>query len=400
MKTKWIERLLLATVICLPMAQTCWAQGDGQSSLAKEIRRLGLEARVDASVRDVRIQRIAFELAKLAGTGRDMLRRNERVFQEALMLVCDTQIYETLSAETIAAVDAALERVFDLPHIQRSTEWEPLIYVYGFFNRNVTVDAITDVRDAIAAIPEADLNRLYVTYPHTVDAVCKPLAMGPLESAEATAAALEAAVPMLKEMLTQPPLPGRAFHPPSHAALILPPLYDRWAGRVPEGEVLRAHLGDRDAFARLLYEQLVGGREKEAPLEEYARGYYAYTGRYLANALARFDARDALPALKKSLAAYRAWGASGATIRYTERALVALGGVDARADFERKLDGAERESAVATLVWLCRNGRDETLSYAARLLGEALDVDADAALDTWFKRQLASLTDGAENREI
>jgi hypothetical protein len=211
--------------------------------------------------------------------------------------------------------------------------------------------------------------------------------MGPLADAASTRDALAVAVPMLKEMLTQPPLPGRAFHPPSHAALILVPLYGRWT-EGHESEIVREYLGDRDTFGKLLADQLVAARRSSTPIEDFEKSFYAYTGRYLANALARFDARSAVPALKTSLEAYRAWGGQAATVAYTERALVALGDADARSGFEAQLaDPAQRDAALATLVWLCRNGQGETLRYASTLLGTALEVDATQALDTWFLRQ-------------
>lgn len=303
-------------------------------------------------------------------------------------MLCDLPVYETLTAGTIETLDNALEQVFNLEEVSRGNDWEALIYVYGYFNRDVTPEEIGAVAERWRGTPVENREPDYPTYIHVIDAVCKPLSMGPL-SGGGTVEALEIALPLLIEGLTQAPQPGRAFHPPSHAALVLCPLYDRWPQQTPEGAVVRKHLGNREVFIRRVGDQLVGTQANPAELPDYAYGFYAYSGRYIANALARMDARSARPVLRASLEVYQDKGASDSTVTYTRRALVALGDAVERKAFEADLaDSARHEGAVAQLVWLTRNGGTETRAYAGQLLGSALECDAGTALETWFERQL------------
>ncbi len=358
---------------------------------ATEIRRLGLRARLYPEERDPAVQKLAGAIAVLSQSDRKLLEDLQKDFQEALLLVCDPDVYDTLSMETIHAVDDALEQAFTMDDINRDTTWEPLIYVYGFFNRDTSAAEIARVRDRWVAVPEEEREPYYPTYPHVIDAVTKPLAMGPLFNPEETGRALSVAVPMLRSMLVQSPLPGRAFHPPSHAALVLGPLYDRWAEDPALAVHVRTWLGSRAKCAALMAGQLVGSLPDRSGLQPFEYTFYAYTGRYLANALARFDAGEAVPALRESLAVYRAQGSSDATIAYTRRALVALGDETERAEFEESLASDDNVAAVSTLVWLCRNGGGEARAYASGLLGKELNVAPEKALQTWFERQLAAL---------
>jgi len=351
------------------------------------IRTLGLRARLYPEERDAAVQRLARSIAIMSTGDKAGLKERQRDFQEALLLVCDPEIYETLSTAAIEAVDNALESAFTMTDIKRDTDWEPLIYVYGFFNRDTNVQELIEIHDQWIAIPVEEREPYYPTYPHAVDAVTKPLSMGPLFNPMDTGPALDVAVPQLRAMLLQPPIPGRGFHVPSHAALVLGPLYERWADDPEHRTRVTAYLGVRDEFEALMAGQLIGSLPDTSDLEDFAFGFYAYSGRYIANALVRLDSGLAVPALRQSLEVYRAHDAPGATIAYTRRALVALGDEAERKAFEESLAAGD-ESAVATLVWLCRNARAEGEEYASTLLGKELGVPAGEALDAWFKQQL------------
>ncbi len=354
---------------------------------AKTIRNLGLRARVYPEEREADVRRLAKSIAVLAATDKTALHDRQNDFQEALLLMCDRGIYETLSTGTIAALDDALEGVFTMDDIKRDTEWEPLIYVYGFFNRDTNAKAIIRIHDWWIKIPPEEREPYYPTYPHAIDAVTKPLAMGPLFNRMETGPALDVAVPQLRSMLLQPPLPGRGFHIPSHAALVLGPLYERWANDPEYGPHVKTYLGTRDEFEALLAGQLIGALPGTSDLPDFAYGFYAYTGRYIANGLARLDARLALPALRQSLEIYQKHNAPDSTIAYTRRALAALGDEAERGALEQSLASGD-EPALATVVWLCRNAQGEGQTYAEDLLGKQLGVPAHDALETWFKKQL------------
>jgi hypothetical protein len=354
---------------------------------ANAIRVLGLRARLFPEERDAAVQRLAKSIAVLSASDTGTLRDRQGDFQEALLLVCDPGIYETLSPGSIEAVDAAIEGAVTMNDIQRDTDWEPLIYVYGFFNRDTNAEEIIKTFNQWEAMPAGEREPYYPTYPHAIDAVTKPLSMGPLFDPQETARALDVSASLLRSMLMQQPLPGRGFHVPSHAALVLGPLYDRWDDDIEYGPRVKQRLGDRDKFEALMAGQLVGAHPNCAGLEEFAYDFYSYTGRYFANGLARLDARVAVPALRQSLEIYRARNAPDATIAYTQRALAALGDASERAKLEAAFAAGD-EKAISAAAWICRNAQGEGKVFGCELLGEHLSVPADQALDAWFRRQL------------
>jgi len=362
-----------------------WAQ---EEPTPEAIQQFGRDARLDAANRDAHVQALAGITVQLAEADPARLHAPQRDVQEALLLVCDPPIFDTLSPETIEAVDHALEQVITLDEVSRSTRWEPLIYVYGFFNHDTSAEEIRRVWDVWVGMSDAEREQAYPTYPHTIDAVCKPLSMGPLAPPADTREALAVALPALKALLLQVPAPGRAYHIPSHAALVLGPMHDRWAGTELAGDLIEQHLGTREEFAALLAGQLAGARPDRAELSEVEFGFYAYSGRYIANGLARFNERSVVPILRKSLEVYEARGGDATVIAYTRRALAALGDPAERAALEAALETGV-DTAVPTLVWLCRNGQGETIEYAERLLGRALDCPPDNAVATWFREQQA-----------
>ncbi len=382
-----IALMLLVTALYTTGAS---AQPEDVVQDSTAIQVLGLRARLYPEERDASVQRLAKSMAVLGASDKGRLQELQRDFQEALLLVCDPGIYETLATGTIEAVDTAIEGVVTMDDIKRDTDWEPLIYVYGFFNRDTNAGEIVRIQDQWVGIPAEDREPYYPTYPHAIDAVTKPLSMGPLFDPQETAQSLDVATLLLRAMLLQPPLPGRGFHVPSHAALVLGPLYERWENDVRLGVHVKQHLGTRDEFEALMAGQLIGAQPDLANLDEVTLNFYAYTGRYLANGLARLDARVAVPALRQSLKIYRAHDAPEATIAYTERALAVLGDADARVKLESAL-GAGDEDALRTVVWICRNAQGEGNAYGCALLGEQMSVPADEALDTWFRRQLAEI---------
>ncbi len=390
--------LLLTTVLAgpaAPAAPAIAAESPPATTVsAEELTRLGLLARLEPDQRDSLVQAIAAHLVEAGRADRRKVQQMQSAFAQPLLLVCDPEVRRTLSPQTVEAVDAAIESVLRREDII-DERWDPLAYVYGYFNHDVTAAEIESVRDEWFALEDDRRQRLYPTFPHMIDAVCKPLSVGPLGSEQETAAALDVALPLLKLLMTARPAPGRAFHPPTHAALVLGALYERWADSPAHGAQVRRHLGDRRQFVRLMTDQLIASREDAATLTPMEVGYYAYTGRYFANALARLNAREAAPALRRSLELYEKNQVKGSTLLYTRRALVALGDEDMRRELEQQ---GERER-LQTGEWLCRNGQSETLEYGQRLLGEALGVAPEQALAEQFRRRLVEVEEQVDARQ-
>lgn len=151
---------------------------------------------------------------------------------------------------------------------------------------------------------------------------------------------------------------GYAFHPPSHAVIVIAPIYDRWADSGgPEDEVVRELLGTREDFVELLMSRVVGGVASPNDLPRFHYDFYAYDGAYFANAFARMDARESVDVLKRSLEVYAKKNGYSSVMGYTRRALVALGDKEVRTALESALSSANNSNAVDTLVWLCRDAR-------------------------------------------
>lgn len=349
------------------------------------IMRLGLEARIDPQLRNQRAQELATLILK-AKT--ETVHGLMRPIQEALLLLCDRRVLATLQRDTMRMIDDALEKHITIEEVDRSVRLDRLSYVYGFFNHDVKPSEIVKYRDQWASLSLEEKAPRYPTYIHIIDLVCKPLSVGPLDSPQQTAEALELAAPLLKQMVTQPPRPGTAFHEPSHAALVLGPFYERWADTDDYGAIIKKHLGEPEAFYQMLAQQLVGAQDDPLKLDKMQHAFYAYSGRYLANTLARLNARATAPILKKTLSVYEKTGAAPASIQYTKRALVALGDKDARAEFEKTLS---ENSDLSNLAWLARNGQGETLQYALKHLGAHLNADPAHAIKAYFEKQLEAL---------
>lgn len=378
--------MVTTTLIILAVAGALDVIGEDHTPDAGRIERLGLTARIDPSLRDRAIQQIAIRLKEMADADKSRAQQMQSAFQEALLLVCDRDVIGTLSNETIEAVDDAIESTMSLDDLARGG-WDRLGYVYGFFNHDVTVKEIKRVADGWDAIPEDQREPHYPQYVHLIDAVCKPLSIDGLQSDQETSAALAIALPLLKSMLLQKPKPGRAFHPPSHAALILGPLYERWERSEKHRLQLLEYLGDRQEFVALMLGQLVGARNDRMDLTDRDYAFYAYTGRYLANALARLNARAALPALQHSLDVYQAKGVAASTTDYTRRSLIALGDESERTQLEQ----GTPDHVISIAVWLARNGQGETAAYGRRLLGDVLRCDPGEAIERHFRGRLATL---------
>jgi len=374
-------------------AATCIAEDRGAVIVDPvEIRKAGLLLWIDSQQRDELLLRLARSIHHLASTDRAELKQIQLDFQDALLLATDSGVYESLAPQTIDAMDDALESVFDLSEIHRSTDWEPLIYAYGFFNRDVTPQEIKRVADAWVTIPISEREPLYPTYPHVIDAVCKPLAMGALTAGD-TLDALGVAIPILREQLLTPVSSGRSFHNPSHASIVLAAMYDRWTEGSDERNTIERHLGSRDSFIELLMSRLVGASSDLESLPVYAFRFYAYSGRYIANALARLDARVAIPVLRRSIEVYEIQAVDPLAISYSRRALVALGDSEAREALLLRLRSVEsREDGVRELVWLCRNGRGEGLQFGRSTLAEQLDTTPELALRAYFEGELNALS--------
>lgn len=110
--------------------------------IEREVRTLGIRARLEPDNRDRHLTELAATLKALAVEDEKALRMIERAFQYALLLSCDRDICDTLMPDTIEALDDALERLFTIEDINFDHRWEDLLYVYGFFNRDVTVEEI------------------------------------------------------------------------------------------------------------------------------------------------------------------------------------------------------------------------------------------------------------------
>lgn len=356
---------------------------------AHRLERLALTARLHPKQAEAAVRQIAESLQSAAGD-KDNLQRRQGQYQNALLLLCDHDVIGSLSIEAREAVDDAIEAAIGFDEI-RAGGWDRLAYVYGFFNHDVTPQQIEAIAKGWRNMTEAQRQRMYPPYPHLIDAVCKPLTVAGLADDEQTDRALRVAIPLLKEHAMGKPKPGRAFHPPTHAALNLGAAYNRWHDDPTHGPLIRELLGDRQQFEQLLTGRLIGAQPADS-LDRVAVGFYAYTGRYFANTLARLDARSAVPTLRRSLEVYRDKGVRGSTVRYTQRALVALGDAEQRRQLEAKLvANPQDQSVVRQLVWLCRNGRGETVQYAQGLLAKSLGCEPAEALNTHFARRLAAL---------
>ena len=354
-----------------------------------QVRVLGLEARLNPALRTAHLKELAMLMDSLS---LPEVKKLQGAFQYALLLLCDPEIVSSLDKEAVAAVDKSLERLFDFDEIARDTRWEPLIYAYGFFNLDVRPELIIPVLERWNSFSDEKKGPLNPTYIHLIDAVCKPLVSGELVDRATTKRALEIVLPALKDLYVAPAKPGTFFHAPSHCCLILGPLYDRWIDDAEFGPLVIEHLGERVAFEGLMASQLAGAVEGDEPLNRMERRYYFYIGSYLANSLARLNARSALPALERSLAIYKRDKADGRVMAYTQRALLALGNEEARAAFERDLKDADKgEECIKTLVWLCRNGQGETLEYGEEKLGALLKCEPNNALRTYFSSELEKM---------
>ena len=378
----------IATLFSSMVSGSAFAQATAPPSNA-EIRALGLEARLNPKVRNGNLQQLANLMESLSP---EQVHELQGAFQYALLLQCDPEIISTLDPVAIKAVDKSLEGLFDLDKIARDTHWEPLIYAYGFFNRDVSPEQITAVLSRWESLSDKEKSPLNPTYIHVIDAVCKPLVAGELSDRATTRQALEIVLPALKDLYSAPAKSGTFFHAPSHGCLILGPLYDRWIHDDEFGPLITQHLGDRAAFERLLASQLIGVMEKETPLPRMESRYYFYIGSYLSNTLARLNARSALPALERSLEIYKREKVKGQVMKYTQRALLALGNETARAEFEEDLkDAAKQKTCIKTLVWLCRNGRGETKAYGEEKLGALFECNPEEALRKHFELELMKL---------
>lgn len=354
-----------------------------------EIRVLGLEARLNPEVRNGNLLQLATLMDSLSS---DQVHERQGAFQYALLLQCDPEILPTLDPVAVKAVDKSLERIFDFSEIARDTKWEPLIYAYGFFNRDVSPEQIAAVLSQWESLSDKEKAPLNPTYIHIVDAVCKPLVAGELKDRETTRVALGIILPALKDLYIAPAKSGTFFHAPSHSCLILGPLYDRWIDDDEFGPLIKQHLGDRATFEKFLSSQLAGAVEKDTDLTRMESRYYFYIGSYLANTLARLDARSTLPELERSMEIYKREDADGRVMKYTQRALLALGNEMARAEFEGDLkDVTKNEACLKTLVWLSRNGRGETKAYGEEKLGAILECKPEEALRTYFESELLKL---------
>jgi len=382
-------RHFTALVIVIVPAVAAWSETTGD-----HIRGMGIEARINPETRDATLRELAEMLTQLAEDNRQRAHDLQQDFQYAVLLATDPGVYDTLAMDTILAVDNAMESTYTFEDVIEGDRWDPLTYAHGFYNRDVTAREIKDVAERWRDMEDDERRRQYPTYIHVIDAVTKPLAMGALTGGEdETHGALGIAVPLLKEMLLQEVLPGRAFHPPSHAALVLGPLHERWADHPRHGDLVRGHLGDREAFITLMEGRLIAAQPNPSEIEGFQRRFYAIVGQYVANALARMNARSAVPTLRECVS-YYARGVSDTAVAYTKRALVALGDTEARSAIEDYVERGQRLGEVeAIAVWLIRNGRGETVAYGQELLGRILDTDPESALRTHFENELARLDD-------
>jgi hypothetical protein len=384
--------IVCAGLIAFGLVSSAQNGTSGLGAVEREVRALGIRARIEPDNRDRLLVELATILTELGEKDERALRAIQGAFQYALLLACDRDIYDTLKSATIEAVDNALERLFTIEDIKPDLRWEDLVYVYGFFNRDVTVEEIAEVRDTIDSLSENRRKQMYPVYPHAFDALFKPLAMGPLTDAGRTADALKVAIPVLKDAIVAEAERGYAFHPPSHAVIVIAPMYDRWADADgPEGAVVRELLGTREDFVDLLKSRVVGGVPSPDDLPRFHYDFYANDGAYFANAFARIDARGAVDVLKRSLGIYAEQIGDSYVMAYTRRALVALGDPEARATLENALSSANNAKALDTLVWICRNARGEGKTYAEDQLAGQLGCTPTEALEVYLKRQLAVL---------
>ncbi len=319
------------------------------------VRSLGIEARRNAAVRDTNIRQIAEILSALS---EEEARTRQNEFQEALLEVCGPSVFSTLSRETIEAVDDACEKFLGTETATGFTGWDRLAYAYGFFNHDTSVEEIERIARHWQSLTPEERRPLYPNSVHVIDAVTRPLSTTGLSTPEETARALAVALPLMVEMLTRSPSPGTAFHEPSHVALVLGPIHRRWSDDAFCGPVVLKHLGTREDLAAMMASRLSGSIPRES-LDATALGFYGYTGRYLCHALARLNAREHVPAIRRTLEIH---GEDSRLGPYAIRALLTLGDENERL----KIESADSLSAdgARMLEWIARNAESEARAWA------------------------------------
>jgi len=202
---------------------------------------------------------------------------------------------------------------------------------------------------------------VYPSFVHLGDRVAKPVSVMRSREPEAMAELLAESIDLLLLFLDQPIAPGRAYHPPTHAAMVLGPLLDRFGDDPVHGALVHDRLGKRDDFIEHLIAMLPGAQADPAGMDEVEYIWRRYVGTFLANVLVRLDARAALPELRATLDLWQARGATEPAIAGTTRALAGLGELGAR---EELLASDEPKP----LLWLARYGTGEGQQWARRSL--------------------------------
>ncbi len=336
-----------------------------QEQQVQVIEALGCLARSDAGERDAALQAAA-ELLTQVSADKERTLRLQNAFQTAFLLCLDPPLFATLAPETVAAIDQAIETCFTLEELGTGDRWDPLAYAWGYFNHNLTADEMAAIRDRWAAIPVAERNPHYPYFIHIIDAAVKPLATIPLDDPERVRPLVEVGLPMLVELLDQPVAEGYAFHPPSHAVIIVGQIHEHLSASPTLRPLVEQHLGDREAMLARLTDSLVGGKGDPAALSETEWRFHTYIGRYSVNALARLGDTAALPAIEQTLGAFAQREANRGVLAYTRRAAAALGNAELRG-----------ELSDADLLWIARNCTGEPREFAETRLRQSLGVEAD-----------------------
>ncbi len=367
-----------------------------KAATPESIKLIGYRARITPQVRDDSLHQIARYIKALNEVDRGKLKSMQKTFQEALLLFTDFEVLfrhdmekELLHRGSIEAVDDALESVFTLEDIRSGYEWNDLAYVYGFFNHDVPVDDIKRVREGWETMPEEERAKQYPTYIHLIDAVVKPLAYWEKDSRREMNTALEEALPLLHDMLFMEPKPGRAFHAPSHAALITAPMYIRWFHEAGYNSRLTRTIGAKTIYGAKLIDLLLGHHPNPEEMKPDEYKFYTVREYYLANALARLNWRyngKTSERLHKSLEVFQQRGDAERTIHAVERCMAALKDKDIREKWEK-----DPLQYVDDYVWIIRNGKQEAVTYATNMLASVMGCPVDKAFELYYKQKISDM---------
>lgn len=394
-----VQKVCMGLLFLLCVSENSYPQaipviGDATAIAAQAtpeiIKLMGYMSRLEPSIRDDRLHELANYMNALNQVDRDKLKKLQEAFQESLLQFTGDKIISDLDRMWVEEIDNALEAVFTLDDIRKGYEWNSLVYVYGYFNHDITVKEIQDIANEWYHMPEEEKAKQFPTYIHLIDAVVKPLAYWEQPVLSETLDRLEVGVSLLANILKQEPAPGTAFHAPSHGLIISAAMYNRFQNKTMYSSRLTKNIGVKAVYGELLNSLSIGAHPDPGSIEKDLYRFYMVREYYAANALARLNWRFngvTSDILRKSLEIYEKQGGAEKTIHAVHRCMVALKDANARKEFESNLD-----NRIEDLVWIINNGKDEAVDYATIMLAKAMNCPVDKAVELYYKQIISDLT--------